>query len=208
MLNGHVEEMHTGPKHREGLRAREGSRREVRRGERALFQASFKAQFISGVIQPSLTFIGNLNYVAIAVVGGMRVARATLTLGDVQAFIQYSRQFTWPITQLANIANVMQSAVASAERVFELLDEAEEEPGTSHPIVLTGPRATSSFEDVSFRYKRTAAHRRTQPRVQPGETSRSSGPPVRARRRWSTCCCASTRSTRDGSPSTGSTPAR
>src|SRR5664280_1186813 len=91
-----------------------------------LYDASYRAQFISGIIQPSMNFIANLNYVAIAVVGGLRVASGQMSLGDVTAFIQYSRQFTFPIVQTASIANVLQSAVASAERIFELLDETEE----------------------------------------------------------------------------------
>ena len=88
-----------------------------------LYQASFKAQFISGIIMPMMMFVGNLQYVAIAVVGGLRVATGAMSLGDVQAFIQYSQMFTQPITQTASVANVLQSAVASSERVFELLDE-------------------------------------------------------------------------------------
>ena len=93
-----------------------------------LYQSSFGAQFISGIIMPSMMFIGNLTYVAIAVVGGLRVASGTMSLGDVQAFIQYSRQFTQPLTQLASMANVLQSGVASAERVFEFLDADEQSP--------------------------------------------------------------------------------
>ena len=92
-----------------------------------LFKASFGAQFVSGLIMPMMMFIGNLNYVVIAVLGGLRVASGTMSLGDVQAFIQYSRQFTQPLTQVASMVNLLQSGVASAERVFELLD-AEEEP--------------------------------------------------------------------------------
>ena len=94
----------------------------------ALFKASFGAQFVSGLIMPSMMFIGNLNYVVIAVVGGLRVATGSLSLGDVQAFIQYSRQFTQPLTQVASMANLLQSGVASAERVFQLLDAEEQEP--------------------------------------------------------------------------------
>lgn len=102
---------------------------------------------------PSIGFITNLNYVAIAVIGGLRVAQGTLSLGDVQAFIQYSRQFTQPITQTASIANVLQSAVASAERVFDLLDEAEESPDVKHPATLTHVEGHVVLEDVSFRYE-------------------------------------------------------
>ncbi len=118
-----------------------------------LFKASFKAQFLSGLIMPITMFIGNLNYVIIAVLGGLRVASGTMTLGDVQAFIQYSRQFTRPVTQIASMANLLQSGVASAERVFELLD-AEEEPDedgiTQAPAEAHG---RVGFEDVSFRYE-------------------------------------------------------
>src|SRR5258705_12989836 len=118
-----------------------------------LFDASRRAQFISGIIQPAMTFISNLNYVAIAVIGGLRVAAGQLTIGDVVAFIQYSRQFTFPIIQTASIANVLQSAVASAERVFELLDEPEEIPDPVAPRVLERAVGAVTFEDVSFRYE-------------------------------------------------------
>ena len=102
---------------------------------------------------PAMIFVGNLNYVAIAVIGGVQVANGTMSLGDVQAFIQYSRQFTLPIAQIASIINVLQSAVASAERVFELLDEAEEIPDVESPTRAgSGRSAASQLEDVSFRY--------------------------------------------------------
>jgi ATP-binding cassette subfamily B protein len=151
-LTGHVEETHTGHAivnlfgHREDAIAHFEAQNEV------LYEASFRAQFISGIIQPTMQLISNLNYVAIAVVGGLQVAGGSMTLGDVQAFIQYSRQFTMPIAQTASIMNVLQSTVASAERVFELLDEAEQEPDVAAPRVL--PRATGAvaLEDVSFRY--------------------------------------------------------
>jgi ATP-binding cassette, subfamily B, multidrug efflux pump len=117
-----------------------------------LYEASFRAQFISGIIQPSMMFISNLNYVAIAVIGGLRVANGTLSLGDVTAFIQYARMFTQPITQTASIIGVVQSAVASAERVFELLDEAEEEPDLAAPEVLTRTEGHIALSGVSFRY--------------------------------------------------------
>jgi len=152
-LNGHIEEMHTG-RNIVKIFGREKEAAEIFDAENdALFEASFKAQFISGIIQPSIAVIGNLNYVVIAVIGGLQVATGRLSLGDVQAFIQYSRQFTWPIAQLASIANVMQSAVASAERVFELLDEAEESPEPQVPAVIECCRGAIRLEDVSFRYK-------------------------------------------------------
>ena len=151
-LNGHVEEMHTG----HAIVKAFGRQREAievfDRENGRLFDASRRAQFISGIIQPAMTFISNLNYVAIAVIGGLRVAAGQLTIGDVVAFIQYSRQFTFPIIQTASIVNVLQSAVASAERVFELLDEPEESADPVPAIPLDEPVGAVRFEDVSFRY--------------------------------------------------------
>ncbi len=117
-----------------------------------LFRSSFGAQFVSGLIMPIMMFVGNLNYVLVAVLGGLRVASGTMSLGDVQAFIQYSRQFTQPLTQVASMVNLLQSGVASAERVFELLD-AEEEP-TDESGLTTAPaeRGEVVFEHVSFSY--------------------------------------------------------
>ena len=117
-----------------------------------LFEASFGAQFISGIIQPAMTFLGNLNYVIIAVVGGLRVASGQLSIGDIQAFIQYSRQFTQPITQLASMANVLQSGIASAERVFELLDADEQSPDDLVPLTDEAPRGRVDFDHVRFSY--------------------------------------------------------
>jgi len=151
-LNGHIEEAFTGHE----LVTVFGRRREVEEVFRArneeLFKASFGAQFISGLIMPSMTFIGNLSYVAIAVVGGVRVATGTMTLGDVQAFIQYSRQFTMPLTQVASMANLLQSGVASAERVFELLDAAEQSADPVSPARAASRRGRVEFEHVAFRY--------------------------------------------------------
>ncbi len=117
-----------------------------------LYTAGFGAQFISGIIMPTLMFIGNLNYVAIAVIGGLRVASGTMSLGDVQAFIQYSRQFTQPLTQVASMANLMQSGVASAERVFDVLDADEQVAEDLEPVLLPDPHGRVAFEDVSFSY--------------------------------------------------------
>jgi ATP-binding cassette subfamily B multidrug efflux pump len=151
-LNGHVEEMHTGHSIVKAFgRQREAIERFDDENER-LFQASYRAQFLSGTIQPAMQFIANVNYVAICVIGGIQVASGQLSLGDVQAFVQYTRQFTMPITQTASIANVVQSAVASAERVFELLDETEETPDTSHAGIRPVVQGRVAFEDVSFRY--------------------------------------------------------
>ena len=117
-----------------------------------LRNASFGAQFVSGLIMPMMMFVGNLNYVIIAVVGGLRVASGTMSIGDVQAFIQYSRQFTQPLTQVASMANLMQSGVASAERVFDVLDAQEQTPDPAHPERLVDPHGRVAFEDVSFSY--------------------------------------------------------
>jgi ATP-binding cassette subfamily B protein len=152
-LNGHVEEMHTGHAIVKVFGRQQQAIETFDRENEKLYQASYQAQFISGTIQPAMTFISNLNYVAIAVIGGLRVASGQMTLGDVIAFIQYSRQFTFPIIQTASIANVLQSAVASAERVFELLDEPEEIPDPVTPKVLSDTRGAVAFENVSFRYE-------------------------------------------------------
>ncbi|HZJ48407.1 MAG TPA: ABC transporter ATP-binding protein, partial [Acidimicrobiia bacterium] len=151
-LNAQVEEAFTG----HALVKVFGRQREVQETfeveNEELYEASFGAQFLSGLIMPIAMFIGNLNYVIIAVLGGLRVASGTLSLGDVQAFIQYSRQFTRPITQIASMVNLLQSGVASIERVFELLD-AEDEPadeGLSDTQTVTHGRV--SVEDISFRY--------------------------------------------------------
>jgi ATP-binding cassette subfamily B multidrug efflux pump len=117
-----------------------------------LFEASYDAQFISGIIQPAMMFFGNLNYVAIALIGGLRVASGQMTIGDIQAFIQYTRQFTQPLTQLASMANVMQSGIASAERVFELLDGEEESEDDLVPLEDLDPEGRVEFDHVSFSY--------------------------------------------------------
>ncbi len=152
-LNGQIEESFTG----HALVKVFGRRAEIEERFRAknqeLFEAGFRAQFVSSIIMPAINFIGNLNYVAIAVVGGLRVASGSMLLGGVQAFIQYSRQFTQQLSQLASVANVLQSGVASAERVFELLDaqdQSVDRSGTTLPQPLVGE---VQFTDVSFRYK-------------------------------------------------------
>ncbi|HEX4727788.1 MAG TPA: ABC transporter ATP-binding protein [Jatrophihabitans sp.] len=153
-LNGHIEEAFSG----HSLVKVFGRQREVEQQfteyNDELYRTSFGAQFVSGIIMPAVQFIGNLNYVAVAVVGGLRVASGTMSLGDVQAFIQYSRQFTQPLTQVASMANVLQSGVASAERVFELLDTPEELPDLLDPPVIAEPRGRVEFEHVSFRYEK------------------------------------------------------
>ncbi|WP_078029625.1 ABC transporter ATP-binding protein [Arthrobacter sp. KBS0703] len=151
-LNGQIEETYTG----HALVKVFGRQREVeerfREKNGELFAASFGAQFISGLIMPALTFIGNLVYVGIAVVGGLQVASGAMQLGDVQAFIQYSRQFTQPLAQLGSMANLLQSGVASAERVFELLDTDEQSPDPAPAESPNGGRGRLVFGDVSFSY--------------------------------------------------------
>jgi ATP-binding cassette subfamily B multidrug efflux pump len=152
-LNGHVEEMHTGHAIVKAFGRQRQAVATFNEENGRLYQASYKAQFISGIIQPAMNFISNLNYVAIAVIGGLQVAAGRMTLGDIVAFIQYSRQFTFPIIQTASIVNVLQSAVASAERVFELLDEREEIAQSASPAVLDRAAGAVAFADVSFRYE-------------------------------------------------------
>jgi ATP-binding cassette subfamily B protein len=152
-VDGFIEEMFSGHAVVKVFGKREAAIRHFDEQNQELFQASFRAQFLSGTIQPAMLFISNLNYVAIAVIGGVRVANGTLSLGDVVAFIQYSRQFTQPIMQTASIMNTLQSAVASAERVFELLDESEESPDDALPQTLATTQGRITLQDVSFRYR-------------------------------------------------------
>jgi ATP-binding cassette subfamily B protein len=152
-LNGQVEESHTGHSIVKVYGHQQDAIRDFDAVNQKVYEASFKAQFISGIVMPVMTFIGNLNYVAIAVLGGMQVATGRMSLGDVQAFIQYSRSFTQPITQTASIANLLQSTMASAERVFQLLDEPEEIPDPAVPVVLEHVTGHVTLENVSFRYE-------------------------------------------------------
>nr|WP_206051621.1 ABC transporter ATP-binding protein [Nocardioides ferulae] len=151
-LNGHIEETFSG----HALVTVFGRRQEVERAfaeqNDELYEASYRAQFVSGLIMPLMMFVGNLNYVVIAVVGGLRVAHGSLSLGEVQAFIQYTRQFTQPLTAVASMMNLLQSGVASAERVFELLDAEEEAPDPAPAAAPPSRRGEVRLEHVSFRY--------------------------------------------------------
>jgi len=151
-LNARVEETFTGHSLVKVFGRQQDAEKAFDSKNDELYRSSFGAQFISGIIMPSMMFIGNLTYVAIAVVGGLRVASGTMSLGDVQAFIQYSRQFTQPLTQLASMANVLQSGVASAERVFEFLDADEQSPDPISPERVQTARGRVEFSDVAFRY--------------------------------------------------------
>jgi ATP-binding cassette, subfamily B, multidrug efflux pump len=152
-LNGHVEEMHTGAALVKVFGRRQQAITDFAALNENLNQSSFNAQFMSGIIMPSTTFISNLIYVGISVLGGYRVATGTMSLGDVQAFIQYSRQFGMPLAQIAGLMNTVQSGVASAERLFELLDAPEEEPDRASSVPVARATGAISFKDVSFRYK-------------------------------------------------------
>ena len=151
-LNAHVEEMYTGHALVKVFGRQKAASSTFHAENEALYEATFKAHFISGLIHPAMMFIGNLNYVVIAVVGALRVASGSMSIGDVQAFIQYSRQFTQPIMQVASMMNLLQSGLASAERVFELLDAPEQSPEPAdgpRPDVVRGRVA---FEHVAFSY--------------------------------------------------------
>jgi ATP-binding cassette subfamily B multidrug efflux pump len=152
-LNGHVEEMYTGLKIVKAFGREEESIEELSRINTRLYNASWRAQFVSGIMMPMMNFISNIGYVLVCVVGGIMTARKALKLGDIQAFIQYSRQFTMPIAQTANIANILQSTIASAERVFEILDETEEIPDRADASIITAPRGDVRFQNVKFGYK-------------------------------------------------------
>lgn len=153
-LSGHVEEMIAGHRIVKSFGREADSMRKFGGINERLYESGWRAQFISGILMPLTGFIGNLGYVIICVVGGILVAGSRIAIGDVQAFIQYARQFNMPITQLAGIANIIQSTVASAERVFELLDEAEETPDAepAGPAAQNGPRGAVAFRNVRFGY--------------------------------------------------------
>ncbi len=152
-LNGHVEEMYAGHKIVKAYGHEDQSIRTFYSINDKLYTAGYKAQFISGIIMPLMRLVSNLGYVIICVVGGVFATRGIITIGDILAFIQYSRQFTMPIVQTANIANIIQSTVASAERVFELLDQVEEVPDSMDAKVIAFPKGNVRFENVDFSYK-------------------------------------------------------
>ncbi|MGW1992564.1 ABC transporter ATP-binding protein [Embleya sp. NPDC001921] len=151
-LNAHIEEMYTGHALVKVFGRQKESAEVFDKHNEALYAAGFKAQFISGLIQPAMAFVGNLNYVLIAVIGGLRVSSGAMTLGDIQAFIQYSYEFNGPVTQVASMANLLQSGVASAERVFALLDAKEQSPDPEPPTRIEKVTGHVAFEGVSFRY--------------------------------------------------------
>jgi ATP-binding cassette subfamily B protein len=152
-VNGHVEEMYGGHL---VMKAFNGERRSVEQFETfndELHDVAWKSQFLSGLMMPIMSFIGNLGFVAIAIMGGWLAVRNAITVGDIQAFIQYVRNFTQPLMQLANISNVLQQTAAAAERVFEFLEEPEEVPETESPVALEDPKGRIEFRDVRFEYE-------------------------------------------------------
>lgn len=151
-LNGHVEEMYTGHQIVKVFGQEENVIEEFNSINHELYESGWKAQFISGIIMPIMGFIGNITYVLVSVLGSIFVTNGTLDIGSIQAFIQYSRQFSQPITQTANIANIIQSAIASAERVFEFLDEEEEIPDKEDAKIIKMPKGAVRFEHVKFGY--------------------------------------------------------
>lgn len=151
-VNGYIEEMFTGQDVVKAFGQQERVVEGFHPGNERLYESSFRAQFVSGVIMPTMTFISNLNYVAVAVVGGIQVAGGALSIGGVQAFVQYSRQFSQPLGQLGGLINMLQSGLASAERVFALLDAGEIAPDPRDPVRLGKVRGDVAFRHVSFSY--------------------------------------------------------
>jgi len=151
-LNAQVEEAFTGHALVRAFGREHDTRATFDAKNEELLEASFGAQFISGIVQPVMMFLGNVNYVIIAVIGGLRVVSGQMTIGDIQAFIQYSRQFTQPLTQLASMVNVLQSGIASAERVFEFIDVDEQVPEDPDPLSDPDPQGRIEFDHVQFSY--------------------------------------------------------
>jgi ATP-binding cassette subfamily B protein len=152
-LNGHVAEMYGGHAIVTAFGHEKKSVATFDELNETYYDGAWRAQFVSGIIMPTMMFIGNLGYVLVAVIGGLLVTRRSLAIGDVQAFIQYGRQFSMPITQLSGITNQIQLTMVSAERVFELLDEPEETPDAAAAPAIDAPRGAVQFDNVSFRYK-------------------------------------------------------
>ncbi len=152
-LNGHVEEMYSNHNIVKAFGREKKSINEFDTINDRLYSYGWRSQFISGIIMPCLNFVGNLGYVAICVIGGILVSKRVINIGDIQAFIQYSKQFTQPIVQTANIANIIQSTIAAAERVFEVLEETEEIPDLEKSESIKNPLGAVKFENVSFSYK-------------------------------------------------------
>jgi ATP-binding cassette subfamily B multidrug efflux pump len=152
-LNGHVAEMYGGHTIVTAFGHQAKSVAKFEKLNEDYYDGAWRAQFVTGIIWPTMMFVGNIGYVLVAVIGGVLVTRGAIPIGDVQAFIAYSRQFNMPIAQLSGIANVIQLTIVSAERVFELLDEPEETSDSANAGVIVTPRGAVQFDDISFRYK-------------------------------------------------------
>ena len=151
-INGQVEETYSGHMVIRAFNREEAVEETFSRTNDRLYESAWKSQFISGLMQPIMTFVGNLGYVAVAVLGSVLAVNGTIEVGDIQAFIQYVKNFTQPITQIAQVSNMLQSAAAAAERVFEFLDEEEEEQTVEHPVSMDQLTGAVSFEHVRFGY--------------------------------------------------------
>lgn len=176
-VNGHVEEMYGG---HVVMKAFNGERKSVEKFNGlndTLYQSAWKSQFLSGLMMPIMGFIGNLGYVAVVMMGGVLAIRNLVTVGDIQAFIQYVRSFTQPIAQLANISNVLQQTAAAAERVFEFLNETEEVPETENAIAPSRVRGEVEFRNVQFGYDpEKLVIKNFSARVKPGQKIAIVGP--------------------------------
>lgn len=151
-VNGHVEEMYGSHVVMKAFNGEQKSVEKFDQSNNVLYGAAWKSQFLSGLMMPIMTFISNLGYVVVCILGGYLAVRNAITVGDIQAFIQYVRSFTQPITQIANISNTLQQTAAAAERVFEFLNEAEETPETTQPVKLATVAGDVEFKDVHFGY--------------------------------------------------------
>ena len=176
-INGQVEEVYSGYQVVKAFNREDAVMEEFHRTNEKLFQSAWKSQFLSGMMQPVMNFVGNLGYVGVAVSGSMLAISGAITVGDIQAFIQYVRNFTQPINQLAQVSNMLQSMAAAAERVFEFLGEEEEQQTAEHPVKPAPVKGAVSFEHVRFGYdpEKTIIHD-FNCQVQPGQTVAIVGP--------------------------------
>ncbi len=176
-INGQVEEVYSGQNIVKAFNREETVLKEFEETNHMLYQSAWKSQFLSGMMQPIMAFIGNLGYVAVAVSGSLLTINGTIEIGDIQAFIQYVRSFTQPITQLAQVSNMLQSTAAAAERVFEFLEEGEEDQVAENPVHLPQMLGRVEFENVKFGYKpdKIIIHNFSS-KVEPGQTVAIVGP--------------------------------
>ena len=176
-INGQVEEVYSGQNIVKAFDREEEVLREFSETNDTLYASAWKSQFFSGMMQPIMNFVGNLGYVSVAVVGGYLTIRGSIEIGDIQAFIQYVRQFTQPISQVAQVSNMLQSMAAASERVFEFLAEPEEDITVENPVHLEAPEGRVSFQHVRFGYKpdKTVIHDFSCD-VEPGQTVAIVGP--------------------------------